>query len=55
MRPALGRWSVFAAVERLSSSTGSTILVMAVNLGTVAILVAWLVTAGYAIRYLVSH
>jgi hypothetical protein len=42
-------------MERLTSSPGRAIPVIAVNLGTLAVFVAWLVTAGYTFDYLVSH
>lgn len=42
-------------MARLTSSPGRTIPVVAINLGTLAIFVVWVVAAGYALAYLVSH
>jgi hypothetical protein len=42
-------------MSRVTSTPGRTIPVIAVNLGTLAVFVAWLVVAGYALDYLVSH
>lgn len=43
------------AMARLTSSPGRTIPVVAINAGTIAVFVLWLVVAGYALAYLVSH
>jgi hypothetical protein len=37
------------------STPSKTIPLFAINLGTVAVFVAWLVVAGYAFAYLTSH
>lgn len=42
-------------MARLTSSPDRTFPVTALNLGTVAVVVAWLVAAGYALAYLVSR
>jgi hypothetical protein len=42
-------------MARLTSSPGRTIPVVAINAGTIAVFVLWLVVAGYALAYLVSH
>jgi hypothetical protein len=42
-------------MARLNSSAGRTIPVTAVNLGSLVVFIAWLVVAGYALAYLVSH
>lgn len=42
-------------MARVTSSPGRTIPALVVDLGTVAVFVAWLVMAGYALDYLVSH
>jgi hypothetical protein len=42
-------------MARLTSTPGRTIPVTALNLGTFAVFVVWLLAAGYALVYLVSH
>lgn len=42
-------------MARLSSSPGKPVQLFAINVGTLAVFVAWLVAAGYALMYLVSH
>ncbi len=42
-------------MERLTSSPGKTITLLAINVGTIAVVIAWVVVAGYALAYLVSQ
>ena len=42
-------------MSRVTPTPGRTIPVIAVNLGTLVVFVAWLVVAGYALDYLASH
>jgi hypothetical protein len=42
-------------MSRLTHAPDKTIPLITINLGTVAVFVAWLVVAGYALAYLISH
>ena len=42
-------------MTKLTSSPGRAFPVTALDLGTFAVVLVWLVAAGYALAYLVSH
>ncbi len=42
-------------MAKLASSSGKTVPLRLLNLGTVAVFVAWLAAASYALAYLSSH
>jgi hypothetical protein len=42
-------------MAKLTSAPGRTIPLLAVNVGTLAVFIAWLVVAAYALAYLISH
>jgi hypothetical protein len=42
-------------MARLTVSPGRTMPLMALNVGTLAVFVLWVVAAGFALAYLVSH
>jgi hypothetical protein len=42
-------------MARLTSPQSKAIPVIAINVGTLAVFIAWLGVAGYAFAYLISH